>query len=73
MARKSKRNKPRGKSLVVAVIDDKLGPRKPPRRIDGTPGNVRVTVPANSSPYRPTGTPVGAARKGSALARNRNS
>jgi hypothetical protein len=60
MARKRKSRK----RLVVAVVDDKLGPRKPPRRVDGTPGNVKVTMPANSSPFvRPTGTPVGNLRK----------
>jgi hypothetical protein len=64
MAKTSKRKK-RGKPLVVAVIDDKLGPRKPPRRVDGTPGNVFVSSAANNSPFvRPTGTPVGNLRKG---------
>ena len=63
MAKKSKR-KGRGKSLVVAVIDDKLGPRKPPRRTDGSAGNVYVRMAANSTPFlQPTGTPVDRLRK----------
>jgi hypothetical protein len=56
MANKSKR-KGRGKGLVVAVLDDKLGPRKPPRRADGTPAMVNVQPPANATPFKRPRTP----------------
>lgn len=70
MAKKRKSNK----RMVVAVIDDKLGPRKPPRRVDGTPGNVYVSSAANHTPFlKPTGTPVGNLRRGNPSGRNRNS
>jgi hypothetical protein len=52
MAKKSKRPPRRGKELVVAVLDDKRGPRKPPRRSDGTPAMVKVQVAANATPFR---------------------
>ena len=51
MARKSKR-KGSGKGLVIAVLDDMRGPRKPPRRADGTPALVKVQHPANATPFR---------------------
>ena len=51
MARKSKR-KGSGKGLVIAVLDDMRGPRKPPRRADGTQALVKVQQPANATPFR---------------------
>jgi hypothetical protein len=51
MARKPKRSKSR-KPLVIAVLDDMRGPRKPPRRADGTPALVKVQQPANATPFR---------------------
>jgi hypothetical protein len=51
MANKSKR-KSRGKGLTVAVLDDLRGPRKPPRRADGTPATVKVHTAANVTPFR---------------------
>jgi hypothetical protein len=51
MPRKSKSSKSR-KPLVVAVLGDMRGPRKPPLRADGTPGIVKVQQPANATPFR---------------------
>jgi hypothetical protein len=56
MARKSKR-KGSGKGLVIAVLDDTRGPRKPPRRADGTPAVVKVQQPANATPFKRPRTP----------------